>query len=47
MQGETIGKSIQILRSHGKSDEVIKEMMSNDFSISETALANLLSTQEK
>lgn len=46
-RGEIIGKSIQILRSHGKSDEEIKEMMLNDFSINETSLDNLLSAQEK
>lgn len=42
---EIVGKSIQILRSHGKTDEEIKEMMLNDFSISEAVLDELLNTQ--
>ena len=32
LRREIVGKSIQILRSHGKSDDEIKEMMLNDFS---------------
>lgn len=47
MREEIVGKSIQILRSHGKSDEEIKEMMLKDFSISETALDEILNTQNK
>ena len=42
---EIVGKSIQILRSHGKTDEEIKEMMLNDFSISEAVLDELLNAQ--
>lgn len=42
---EIVGKSIQILRSHGKADEEIREMMLNDFSISETVLDELLNIQ--
>lgn len=43
-RSEIVSKSIQILRSHGKTDEEIKEMLLNDFSISETALDELLNT---
>lgn len=41
---EIVSKSIQIFRSHGKTDDEIKEMLLNDFSISETALDELLNT---
>lgn len=46
-RGEIVGKSIQILRSHGKSDEEIREMMSKDFSISEKELNSLLQTEKE
>lgn len=42
LREETVGKSIQILRSHGKSEEEIKDMMLKDFSIEEKALDKLL-----
>ena len=45
LRREIVGKSIQILRSHGKSDDEIKEMMLNDFSISEAVLDELLNAQ--
>lgn len=41
-----VGKSIQILRTHGKSDAEIKSMMLKDFSISEKALEELLETEK-
>ena len=44
--GDIVRKSIQILRSHGKSDKEIKEMMSQDFSISEAALDELLNAKK-
>lgn len=37
-----VGKSIEILRAHGKCDEEIKEMMLKDFSIKEETLIELL-----
>lgn len=47
LREEIVGKSIQILRSHGKSEEEIKEMMLKDFLISETALDEILNAQNK
>lgn len=41
-RGEIVGKSIQILRSHGKSNTEIREMMVKDFSISEKELNRML-----
>lgn len=40
-----VNKSIQILRTHGKSDAEIESMMRKDFSISEQELAELLKTK--
>lgn len=45
LRRKIIEKSISILRSHGKSDEEIKEMMLQDFSISETTLIELLNAK--
>lgn len=42
-----VEKSIQILRSHGKSDAEIREMMLKDFSISERYLDELLKSENK
>lgn len=42
LREEIVGKSIQILRSHGKSEKEIRDMMLKDFSIEEKALDNLL-----
>lgn len=36
LREEIVGKSIQILRSHGKSEKEIKDMMLKDFSIEES-----------
>lgn len=40
--GEIVGKSVQILRSHGKSNTEIREMMAKDFSKSEKELNRML-----
>lgn len=37
-----VEKSIQILRSHGKSDNEIKEMMLKDFAITEKSLDRIM-----
>lgn len=37
-----VEKSIQILRSHGKSDNEIKEMMLKDFAITEKNLDQIM-----
>lgn len=42
LREEIVDKSIQILRSHGKSEKEIKDMMLKDFSIEEKVLDNLL-----
>jgi len=42
MREEIVGKSIQILRSHGKGADEIKAMMLRDFSIEENVLDDLL-----
>lgn len=42
-----VGKSIQILRTHGKCDSEIKSMVLKDFSISEQEFTELLKTQNK
>lgn len=48
LREEIVKKSIQILRSHKKSESEIKEMMLKDFSIDENSLNKLLkSTQER
>jgi len=42
-----VKKSIQILRTHGKSEEEIKKMMLKDFSIKEEVLDKLLKATKK
>jgi len=42
-----VKKSIQILRTHGKSDEEIKQMMLKDFLINEEVLDELLKATKK
>lgn len=42
LREEIVCKSIQILRSHGKSEKEIREMMLKDFSIEEKTLDSLL-----
>lgn len=39
-------KSIQILRTHGKNDKEIKEMMLKDFSIKEDSLEVLMKSMK-
>ena len=40
-----VEKSIQILRSHGKSDNEIKEMMLKDFAITEEKSDQIMKTK--
>lgn len=42
LREEIVKRSIQILRSHGKGENEIKEMMLKDFSIGEDVLEHLL-----
>ena len=42
LREEIVCKSIQILRSHGKSEKEIREMMLKNFSIEEKTLDSLL-----
>lgn len=43
LREEIVGKSIQILRNHKRSDKEIREILLKDFSISKDALDRLLS----
>lgn len=42
-----VEKSVQILREHGKSDEVIRSMMRRDFHIGEAELDEILGADMK
>ena len=44
---DIVEKSVQILRSHGKSDEEIRSMILNDFHIEEKVLDEILNADMK
>lgn len=46
MREKVVEKSIEILRSHGKSESEIKEMMLKDFSIGENTLDKLMKSSQ-
>lgn len=47
MRQGIVEKSVQILRSHGKSDEEIRSMILNDFRIEENVLDEILNADMK
>ena len=47
MRRGIVEKSVQILRSHGKSDEEIRSMILNDFHIEEKVLDEILNADMK